>query len=89
LGDADSVGIWESELLEIRDRGSVVEQRLAEVKSEIAQLEAVRTKLLELKRRNVVCLGAKAMDWSCAIGVRKGNENDGVSTLRMYLWLLS
>lgn len=68
------------ELLEVRDRGRcpcghtevLVERRLAQVQAELEQLEAVRTQLLVLKRRNTNCMDATVEDWSCAINVVEG-----------------
>lgn len=67
------------ELLDVRGRGScpcghtdvLVERRLAEVQSDIEQLEAVREQLSILKERNTECMDATADDWSCAINVEK------------------
>jgi DNA-binding transcriptional MerR regulator len=63
------------ELLDIRDRGQcpcghtqvVVNRRLAEVETEMAQLAEVRSLLLDLGRRNQECLDPTAQEWACCV----------------------
>lgn len=70
------------ELLEVRDRGQcpcghtevLVQRRLAEVNTEIRQLNAVRRQLLALKRRNDECTEVSPQEWSCFDGPAKGGE---------------
>jgi DNA-binding transcriptional MerR regulator len=71
------------ELLDVRDRGQcpcghtqeLVDRRLAEVETEMQQLAAVRSQLLDLKRRNQECVDAVATDWLCAVGMTDGGES--------------
>ncbi|MGB9112962.1 MAG: heavy metal-responsive transcriptional regulator [Acidimicrobiales bacterium] len=70
------------ELLDVSDRGQcpcghtqvLVQQRLAEVESEIKQLTAIRDRLLGLKKRNAECFDTPAEQWSCVTGIGKGGE---------------
>jgi hypothetical protein len=47
---------------------------LAEVESEIKQLQGVRRQLEQLKARNEACLVASPAEWPCEVGIQGGGE---------------
>jgi len=71
------------ELLEISDQGGcpcghtdeVVGRRLDEVSAQIAKLAALERQLLELRERNDECRRGAAREWACAVGLRKGGDD--------------
>lgn len=70
------------ELLDVQDRGrcpcghtrTLVRRRIAEVNAELKELAALKTRLLELKKRNDECIDATTGTWSCAVGIGEGGE---------------